>query len=74
MTKVANFLSAKAEMSSPMIVMYFLGDPDHYTSHTFVLFYWHLYVTEARRPFKTEQLESDASPAQKVTVWQCQPL
>src|ERR1700678_3556335 len=26
MTKVANLLSAKAEMSSPMIVMYFLGD------------------------------------------------
>jgi hypothetical protein len=63
MTKVANLLSAKAEMGSPMIAMYLLGNPDHYTSHTFVLFYWHSYVIEARRPFETEQ-----SDAQKVTV------
>ena len=48
MTKVANLLSAKAEMGSPMIAMYLLGNPDHYASHTFVLFYWHPYVTEAR--------------------------
>ena len=47
MTKVANLLSAKAKMGSPMIAMYLLGNPDHYTSHTFVLFYWHPYVTEA---------------------------
>jgi hypothetical protein len=66
MTKVANLLSAKAEMGSPMIAMYLLGNPDHYTSHTFVLFYWHPYVTEARRPFETEQ--SDASLEQKVTI------
>ena len=66
MTKVANLLSAKAKMGSPMIAMYLLGNPDHYTSHTFVLFYWHLYVTEARQPFKTEG--SNASLGQKVTV------
>jgi Helitron helicase-like domain at N-terminus len=34
MTKVANLLSAKAEMGAPMIAMYLLGNPDHYTGHT----------------------------------------
>jgi hypothetical protein len=35
MTKVANLLSAKAEMGAPMIAMYLVGNPDHYTgSHT----------------------------------------
>ena len=33
MTKVANLLSAKVEMGSPMICMYLLGNPDHYTDH-----------------------------------------
>jgi hypothetical protein len=47
MTKVANLLSAKAEMGAPMIAMYLLGNPDHYTSHTFVPFYWQPYVQEA---------------------------
>ena len=48
MTKVANLLSAKAEMGAPMIAMYLLGNPDHYTSHMFVPFYWRSYVQEAR--------------------------
>ena len=46
MTKVANLLSAKAEMGAPMICMYLLGNPDHYTSHSFILFYWQNYVGE----------------------------
>lgn len=32
-----------------MIAMYLLGNPDHYTNHTFKSFYWQSYVTEARR-------------------------
>ena len=49
MTKVANLLSAKAEMGAPMIAMYLLGNPDHYTSHTFVPFYWQSYVQEVQK-------------------------
>ena len=65
MTKVANLLSAKAEMGAPMIAMYLLGNPDHYTGHTFVPFYWQPYVQEARRSFE----DSDISKVpQKVTV------
>ncbi|KAF8231792.1 hypothetical protein L208DRAFT_1275349, partial [Tricholoma matsutake] len=39
-TKIVNYLSAKTEMGSPMICLYLLGNPDHYTNHTFVPFYW----------------------------------
>ena len=62
LTKVANLLSAKAEMGAPMIAMYLLGNPDHYTSHTFVPFYWQSYVQEVQKSFgdlnqKTEPLK-----------------
>ena len=52
MTKVANLLSAKAEMGAPMIAMYLLGNPDHYTGHTFVPSYWQPYVQEAWQLFE----------------------
>jgi len=51
MTKVVNLLTAKMEMGAPMICMYLLGNPDHYTDHKFVTFYWQSYVSEARRAF-----------------------
>ena len=65
MTKVANLLSAKAEMGAPMIAMYLLGNPDHYTGHTFVPFYWQPYVQEARQSFEDGD---DSRRPQKVTV------
>ncbi|KAF8225924.1 hypothetical protein L208DRAFT_1304488 [Tricholoma matsutake] len=40
MTKIVNALTAKMEIGSPMACMYLLGNPDHYTSHKFVNFYW----------------------------------
>ena len=52
MTKVANLLSAKAEMDALMICMYLLGNPNHYTSHSFILFYWQSYVGEVQWVFK----------------------
>ena len=64
LTKVVNLLSAKMEMGAPMICMYLLGHPDHYTDHKFVPFYWQSFVSEARRPFDTENLE----PPHKVTL------
>ena len=38
-TKLVNALTAKLEIGSPMASMYLLGNPDHYTSHTFINFY-----------------------------------
>ena len=57
MIKVVNLLSAKMEMGAPMICMYLLDNPDHYTDHTFVPFYWQSYVTEARSCFENTTLE-----------------
>jgi hypothetical protein len=64
LTKVANLLSAKAEMGAPMISMYLLGNPDHYTDHIFIPFYWQPYVQEAQREFGGGNL---AGP-QKVAI------
>jgi hypothetical protein len=49
--KIVNALSTKTEMGAPMVCMYLLGNPDHYTNHTFVPFYWHTFVLEAQRPW-----------------------
>jgi hypothetical protein len=49
MSKVVNLLSAKMEMGAVMISMYLLGNPDHYTNHRFVPFYWQSFVTEAHK-------------------------
>ena len=64
MTKIVNLLSAKAEMGAPMISMYLLGNPDHYTSHTFVPFYWQNFVSEVRRAFDDQEQKT----TQKVTL------
>jgi len=40
-----------------MICMYLLGNPDHYTDHQFIPFYWQSFVSEARHAFDTENLE-----------------
>ena len=57
MTKVVNLLSAKIEMGAPMICMYLLGNPDHYTNYSFVPFYWQSFVTEARKDFETSDIQ-----------------
>lgn len=38
--KMANCLTSKIEIGGPMAAMYLLGNPDHYSSHAFVSFYW----------------------------------
>lgn len=48
MTKIVNALTAKMEIGSPMASLYLLGNPDHYTGHKFVHFYWANYVKVAR--------------------------
>ena len=67
MTKIANLLSAKAEMGAPMICMYLLGNPDHYKSHEFVPFYWQSFVMEVRKAFDSEE-EKPSYGVQKVTL------
>jgi hypothetical protein len=63
MTKIVNLISAKMEMGAPMISMYLLGNPDHYTDHKFVPFFWQSFVTEAERAFR-----DDLDPMKVVLV------
>ena len=57
MTKMVNALTVRMEMGAPMVCMYLLGNPDHYTNHRFVPFYWKSYVNEAKRPWMEEDEE-----------------
>ena len=52
-TKMVNALTAKLEIGSPMASMYLLRNPNHYTSHEFVSFYWRSFVCEACSVFST---------------------
>ncbi|KAF8811801.1 hypothetical protein BYT27DRAFT_7088689 [Phlegmacium glaucopus] len=51
---MVNNMSAKLEIGSPIICMYLLGNPDHYTSHKFVTFYWLSFVNEVRRAWNED--------------------
>ena len=65
MTKMVNTMSAKLELGSPMICLYLLGNPDHYTSHQFVPFYWLSFVQEVRKAWD-EDLTGE--PPQKIGI------
>ena len=77
MTRIVNSLSAKMEIGSPMACMYLLGNPDHYTNHTFVPFYWQSFVREARKPWEQKpecedlELNTDLEPPEKLTIFKC---
>jgi len=67
-TKLVNALMAKLEIDSPFACLYLLGNSDHYTSHTFINFYWKSFVCKARSVFLTLPEEADELP-EKVTCW-----
>jgi hypothetical protein len=74
MTRIVNSLSAKMEIGSPMACMYLLGNPDHYTDHTFVPFYWQSFVREARKPWEQKRADLDTSIVEhpeKLTIFKC---
>ena len=67
MTKIVNNISAKLEMGSPMVNMYLLRNPDHYTNCDFAPFYWKNFVLEARHPWLPKDSESEGE-SEKVTL------
>jgi hypothetical protein len=67
MTKMVNNISAKLEMGSPMVCMYLLKNPDHYTNCEFAPCYWKHFVHEARRPWNPEDTDNNAE-CEKVTL------
>ncbi|EDQ98366.1 uncharacterized protein LACBIDRAFT_303384 [Laccaria bicolor S238N-H82] len=54
-TQASNCLTARMEIGGPMAALYLLGNPDHYTSHKFVVVYWKNFVREALKPFRSEE-------------------
>jgi hypothetical protein len=65
MTKMVNIMSAKLEMGSPMICMYLLGNPDHYTSHKFKTFFSTSFVNEFKSAWD-EIVDKDLP--EKITI------
>ncbi|RXW15199.1 hypothetical protein EST38_g10656 [Candolleomyces aberdarensis] len=63
--------SDAAQIGGPMAAMYLLGNPDHYTSHYFVPFYWKPYVTDVLQAWEvvmTQYKESYAETQQQLTI------
>ena len=68
LTKLCNSLVSKLEIGAPMACMYLLGNPDHYTSHTFVNFYWRSFVNECLRTSTDDEQAKSLVPELNVTI------
>ncbi|KAJ3834662.1 hypothetical protein F5878DRAFT_510044, partial [Lentinula raphanica] len=60
-TRIINHLSTKLELGSPMISLYLLQNPDHYTSHVFVPFYWKSFVSKAQSYWQSDSTTESQS-------------
>jgi hypothetical protein len=49
------------EIGGPMASLYLLGNPDHYTGHKFIPFYWNGYVKEVLSAWEDEGVKDDTS-------------
>jgi len=66
-TQVVNSLTAKTEIGGPMASLYILGNPDHYTSHVFIPFYWRSYVKDVWTAWGDEQSSDHNTEMQNVS-------
>jgi hypothetical protein len=62
-TQVVNSLTAKMEIGGPMASLYLLGNPDHYTRHKFIPFYWRAFVKEVLDVWAEEKNSDENSDA-----------
>ena len=67
-TQMMNSFTAKSEIGAPMAALYLLGNPDHYTSHKFVPFYWKSFVHHVFQQHETSVDDEDNSKSEKVVV------
>ena len=65
MNKIVNALSTKTEMGGPMVCMYLLENPDHYTNHKFIPFFWYSFVLEAQKAW---DILDESTHTEKVTL------
>jgi hypothetical protein len=74
LTRVVNAFSAKQELGMPMICMYLLGNPDHYTSEHFVNFNWSHYLVSVQTEWNDNDSDAmeldpiDPAMSESVTV------
>ena len=68
LTKLCNSLISKLEIGAPMASMYLLGNPDHYTSHSFVNIYWRSFVNECIRSTTNDERIKKLVPDLTVTI------
>ncbi|PBK85072.1 hypothetical protein ARMGADRAFT_868231, partial [Armillaria gallica] len=59
--KIVNLLAVKLELGAPMLAMYLLGHPDHYTDHEFIPFYWTNFVNEVCKYWTPSNEDSEGS-------------
>ena len=64
-TQIINSLTSKMEIGSPMASLYLLGNPDHYTGHKFVNFYWKNFVQEVKNAWN---IENDKEKSAKIVL------
>ncbi|KAJ2914762.1 hypothetical protein MD484_g5658, partial [Candolleomyces efflorescens] len=58
--RIVNALSVKMEIGAPMAALYLLGLPDHYSSHTFQVFYWKNFVNFVEREWENFMARAEA--------------
>ncbi|KAK0439735.1 uncharacterized protein EV420DRAFT_1623165 [Desarmillaria tabescens] len=63
--RIVNLLVVKLEMGAPILAMYLMGQPDHYTDHKFKNLYWKSYVIEAKQPWLDD---NEKEAGHKVTL------
>jgi hypothetical protein len=68
MNKMVNLLSTKLELGAPMVCMYLLDNPDHYTNYTFIPFYWESFVKEVQSAW---DIDNETDEKHKVTIVKC---
>ncbi len=68
LTKLCNSLVSKLEIGGPMACMYLLGNPDHYTDHTFVNLFWRSFVNEVLRTCTSNEETINDIPEHYVVI------
>ncbi|KAI0351716.1 hypothetical protein OH77DRAFT_1498333 [Trametes cingulata] len=68
LSKIVNALTAMREIGGPAACSYLLGIPDHYTNHTFKVFYWYAYVAHASTTLPQQGDHDGATEADERVV------
>jgi hypothetical protein len=61
MTRLVNSIGSKMELGSPMVSLYLLNNPDHYTNCKFAPFYWSQFVLETMSSWNYENQTVDTA-------------